>query len=419
MKNKKDTTYCSFCGRPASEAALLVSGQEAQICDACIVEAGSIVEQQLGFTPKTEEKKDKKEKSAFSKTSKSLLTPAEIKQHLDEYVIGQDEAKKVLSVAVYNHYKRINSKVNDNGVELEKSNILLVGETGTGKTLLARTLAKVLDVPFCIADATVFTEAGYVGEDVESTISRLLQAADYNVEAAQRGIIYIDEIDKISRKGDNPSITRDVSGEGVQQGLLKLLEGTVANIPPQGGRKHPEQKFLQVDTSNILFICGGAFEGIQSIISRRIDTQAIGFKSKGDEAENDQNNLLKYVAPADLKSYGLIPEIIGRLPVLTFLNPLDKPALKRILLEPKNALVKQYEKLFEIEGANLIFEPEVIDYIVDKAYDYKVGARGLRSICEAIMLDWMYDAPSKKLKEITVDLEYAKAKLEKLNLKAA
>ncbi|MDL5048306.1 ATP-dependent Clp protease ATP-binding subunit ClpX [Oscillatoria amoena NRMC-F 0135] len=285
MKNKKDTTYCSFCGRPASDAALLVSGQEAQICDACIVEAGSIVEQQLGFAPKSEEKKDKKEKSAFSKTSKSLLTPAEIKQHLDEYVIGQDEAKKVLSVAVYNHYKRINSKVNDNGVELEKSNILLVGETGTGKTLLARTLAKVLDVPFCIADATVFTEAGYVGEDVESTISRLLQAADYNVEAAQRGIIYIDEIDKISRKGDNPSITRDVSGEGVQQGLLKLLEGTVANIPPQGGRKHPEQKFLQVDTSNILFICGGAFEGIQSIISRRIDTQAIGFKSKGDEAE--------------------------------------------------------------------------------------------------------------------------------------
>lgn len=419
MKNKKDTTYCSFCGRPASEAALLVSGQEAQICDACIVEAGSIVEQQLGFTPKTEEKKDKKEKSAFSKTSKSLLTPAEIKQHLDEYVIGQDEAKKVLSVAVYNHYKRINSKVSDNGVELEKSNILLVGETGTGKTLLARTLAKILDVPFCIADATVFTEAGYVGEDVESTISRLLQAADYNVEAAQRGIIYIDEIDKISRKGDNPSITRDVSGEGVQQGLLKLLEGTVANIPPQGGRKHPEQKFLQVDTGNILFICGGAFEGIQSIISRRIDTQAIGFKSKGEEAESDQNNLLKYVAPADLKSYGLIPEIIGRLPVLTFLNPLDKPALKRILLEPKNALVKQYEKLFEIEGANLVFAPEVIDYIVDKAHDYKVGARGLRSICEAIMLDWMYDAPSKKLKEITVDLEYAKAKLEKLNLKAA
>ncbi len=419
LKNKKDTTYCSFCGRPASDAALLVSGQEAQICDACIVEAGSIVEQQLGFAPKSEEKKDKKEKSAFSKTAKSLLTPAEIKQHLDEYVIGQDEAKKVLSVAVYNHYKRINSKISDNGVELEKSNILLVGETGTGKTLLARTLAKVLDVPFCIADATVFTEAGYVGEDVESTISRLLQAADYNVEAAQRGIIYIDEIDKISRKGDNPSITRDVSGEGVQQGLLKLLEGTVANIPPQGGRKHPEQKFLQVDTSNILFICGGAFEGIQSIISRRIDTQAIGFKSKGDEAENDQNNLLKYVAPADLKSYGLIPEIIGRLPVLTFLNPLDKPALKRILLEPKNALVKQYEKLFEIEGASLIFEPEVIDYIVDKAYDYKVGARGLRSICEAIMLDWMYDAPSKKLKEITVNLEYAKAKLEKLNLKAA
>jgi ATP-dependent Clp protease ATP-binding subunit ClpX len=419
LKTKKDTTYCSFCGRPASEAALLVSGQDAQICDTCVVEAGSIVEQQLGFTPKGAEKKDKKDKSPFTKTAKSLLTPAEIKQHLDEYVIGQDEAKKVLSVAVYNHYKRINSKMSENGVELEKSNIMLVGETGTGKTLLARTLAKVLDVPFCIADATVFTEAGYVGEDVESTISRLLQAADYNVEAAQRGIIYIDEIDKISRKGDNPSITRDVSGEGVQQGLLKLLEGTVANVSPQGGRKHPEQKFLQVDTSNILFICGGAFEGIQSIIGRRIDTQAIGFKSKGENADNDQNNLLKYIAPADLRSYGLIPEIIGRLPVLSYLNPLDIDALKRILLEPKNALVKQYEKLFEIEGATLTFEPEVIDYIVERAHDYKVGARGLRSICEAIMLDWMYDAPSNKIKEIVVNLEYAKSKLEKLNLKAA
>lgn len=420
MKNKKEDTHCSFCGKPADQTALLVSGQEAQICDSCIVEAGSIVEQQLGYLPKGEGKKEKGDKKAFTTTAKSKLTPAEIKKHLDEYVIGQDEAKKVLSVAVYNHYKRINGKKNDDdGIELEKSNILLVGETGTGKTLLARTLAKVLDVPFCIADATVFTEAGYVGEDVESTISRLLQAADYNVEAAQRGIIYIDEIDKISRKGDNPSITRDVSGEGVQQGLLKLLEGTVANVSPQGGRKHPEQKFLQVDTSNILFICGGAFEGIQSIIGRRIDTQAIGFKSKLESADSDQNNLLKYIAPADLRSYGLIPEIIGRLPVLSFLNPLDRDALKRILLEPKNALIKQYTKLFDIEGVKLSFTPETIDYIVEKAHDYKVGARGLRSICEAIMLDWMYDAPSKKIKEVLVELDYAKATLEKLNLKAA
>lgn len=416
MKNK-ETTHCSFCGKPADQTALLVSGQEAQICDTCIVEASDIAEQQLGTLPATV-KKEKKGQS-FATTAKSKLTPAEIKKHLDEYVIGQDEAKKVLSVAVYNHYKRINGKPDDSGIELEKSNILLVGETGTGKTLLARTLAKVLDVPFCIADATVFTESGYVGEDVESTVSRLLQAADYNVEAAQRGIIYIDEIDKISRKGDNPSITRDVSGEGVQQGLLKLLEGTVANVSPQGGRKHPEQKFLQVDTSNILFICGGAFEGIDSIISRRIDTQAIGFKNIKNSGDGETTNLLQFVAPADLRSYGLIPEIIGRLPVLSHLNPLDKDALKRILLEPKNALVKQYTKLFELEGVKLTLKPEVVDYIVDKAHEYKVGARGLRSICEAIMLDWMYDAPSKKLKEVTVELPFAKAKLEKLNLKAA
>lgn len=417
MKNKENT-HCSFCGKPADQTALLVSGQEAQICDNCIVEAGDIAEQQLGILPK-EGKKSKKDKSNFDVTEKSKLTPAEIKKHLDEYVIGQNEAKKVLSVAVYNHYKRINGKQELDGIELEKSNILLVGETGTGKTLLARTLAKVLDVPFCIADATVFTESGYVGEDVESTISRLLQAADYNVDAAQRGIIYIDEIDKISRKGDNPSITRDVSGEGVQQGLLKLLEGTVANVSPQGGRKHPEQKFLQVDTRNILFICGGAFEGIDSIISRRIDTQAIGFKSLKTNEEGETPNLLQYVAPADLRSYGLIPEIIGRLPVLSHLNPLDKETLKRILLEPKNALIKQYTKLFEIENVKLDFKPEVIDYIVEKAHEYKVGARGLRSICEAIMLDWMYDAPSNKLTEVTVELEYAKNKLEKLNLKAA
>lgn len=418
MKNKENTTHCSFCGKPADQTALLVSGQEAQICDSCIVEAGDIAEQQLGVAPKGE-KKSKKSKANIDITEKSKLTPSEIKKHLDEYVIGQDEAKKVLSVAVYNHYKRINGKIDVDGIELEKSNILLVGETGTGKTLLARTLAKVLDVPFCIADATVFTESGYVGEDVESTISRLLQAADYNVDAAQRGIIYIDEIDKISRKGDNPSITRDVSGEGVQQGLLKLLEGTVANVSPQGGRKHPEQKFLQVDTRNILFICGGAFEGIDSIISRRIDTQAIGFKSLKTNDEGETPNLLQYIAPSDLRSYGLIPEIIGRLPVLSHLNPLDKDTLKRILLEPKNALIKQYTKLFDIEDVKLDFKPEVIDYIVEKAFEYKVGARGLRSICEAIMLDWMYDAPSKKLTEVMVELDYAKNKLEKLNLKAA
>ncbi len=417
MKNKENT-HCSFCGKPATETALLVSGQDAQICDSCIIEAGNIAEQQMGASPTTG-KKNKKGKPSFIASSKGKLTPAEIKKHLDDYVIGQDDAKKVLSVGVYNHYKRIAGKPTTDGVELEKSNILLVGETGTGKTLLARTLAKVLDVPFCIADATVFTESGYVGEDVESTISRLLQAADYNVEAAQRGIIYIDEIDKISRKGDNPSITRDVSGEGVQQGLLKLLEGTVANVSPQGGRKHPEQSFLQVDTSNILFICGGAFEGIDSIISRRIDTQAIGFKSLKTDEDGETINLLQYIAPADLRSYGLIPEIIGRLPVLAHLNPLDKETLKRILLEPKNALIKQYTKLFDIEGVKLNFKPEVIDYIVEKAHEYKVGARGLRSICEAIMLDWMFDAPSNKLKEVTVELAYAKNKLEKLNLKAA
>ncbi len=387
--------------------------QDGKICDNCVTEAEKIIEQQLGKT--TTGKKKRQEEKPFQA---KLLKPAEIKKHLDEYVIGQDEAKKILSVAVYNHYKRISHTSKQGEVELEKSNILLVGETGTGKTLLARTLARVLDVPFCIADATVFTEAGYVGEDVESVISRLLQAADYNVEATQRGIIYIDEIDKIARKGDNPSITRDVSGEGVQQGLLKILEGTTANIAPQGGRKHPDQKYVAVDTSNILFICGGAFEGIDKIIASRIRKQSIGFTAEGNNTS--ETELLKHVAPADLKNFGLIPEIIGRLPVLTHLNPLDKDTLKRILQEPKNALIKQYIKLFELENITLNVDDDVIDFIVDRAFAYKLGARGLRSICETIMLDHMYDAPSTAGHgEVRITLEYAQSKLEKLKQLAA
>lgn len=413
--SKKEENHCAFCGRHANEVTLLISGLEAQICDQCATQSAQIVEKELEHAVKHKPKSNIK-----SPVSKSLPKPSEMKAFLDEYIIGQDEAKKVLSVAVYNHYKRISQKKkDDDDVELEKSNILLAGETGTGKTLLARTLAKILDVPFCIADATVFTEAGYVGEDIESTISRLLQAADYDVEATQRGIIYIDEIDKIARKGDNPSITRDVSGEGVQQGLLKLLEGTVANIPPQGGRKHPEQKFIQVDTSNILFICGGAFEGIDKIIERRIATQSIGFKKKGDKQAMESHNMLRFIAPADLKSFGLIPEIIGRLPVITYLNTLDQNALKRILTEPKNALLKQYKKLFAMEGMQLDVAPEVIDLIVEKAFEFKLGARGLRSICEAVLLDMMYEAPGKKTKELTLGLEYAKEKLQELALRAA
>ncbi|MCC6683446.1 MAG: ATP-dependent Clp protease ATP-binding subunit ClpX [Bacteroidia bacterium] len=406
MKGKEDK--CSFCGRNKTETEFLIAGLNAYICDSCVNQAFRIVNEELG---------NQKEKN--NKLNFKLLKPSEIKAHLDEYVIGQHEAKRVLSVAVYNHFKRLKHKLLSENVELEKSNILLVGETGTGKTLLAKTLAKVLQVPFCIADATVLTEAGYVGEDVESILSRLLQAADYDVASAERGIVYIDEIDKISRKSDNPSITRDVSGEGVQQALLKILEGTVANVPPQGGRKHPEQKMVQINTENILFICGGAFEGIDKIIARRIQTQAIGFKNTDDKPGDDQN-LLQYISPSDVRSYGLIPEIIGRLPILTHLNPLDKDALKQILLEPKNALVKQYEKLFEMEGVKLQIDDNVVDFIVEKAQEYKLGARGLRSIMEAIMLDYMYDLPGKKdnAKTIVIDLAYTKECFEKIKFKA-
>jgi ATP-dependent Clp protease ATP-binding subunit ClpX len=401
---------CSFCGRPNSQVSLLVSGIDAHICDECIERGHSIV---------SEEKDHRKATTPFEI---ELLKPKDIKEHLDAYVIGQDDAKKVLSVAVYNHYKRLlHLKKGDNkGVELEKSNILMVGETGTGKTLMAKTLAKILNVPFCIADATVLTEAGYVGEDVESIITRLLQSADYDVDSAERGIVYIDEMDKISRKSDNPSITRDVSGEGVQQGLLKLLEGTVTNVPPQGGRKHPDQKYIQVNTANILFICGGAFEGIDRIIERRITKSSIGFKNETEQrilSKKDQ--MLQHISPFDLRSYGLIPEIIGRLPVLTYLNSLDVETLKLILTQPKNALVKQYARLFELEDKKLVITEDVLDYIVDKAMEFKLGARGLRTMCEAILLDHMYKAPSSDEKEVYVDLETAKQVLDKFQLKAA
>lgn len=410
MRSKNKQNYrCSFCGRDKSEALILIAGIDGHICEVCVEQAGEIIEEEL-YGGKKKEEEPKKD---FFLPDR--LTPKDIKKHLDEYVIGQEEAKKFLSVAVYNHYKRLRQPKHD-GIEIEKSNILTVGRTGTGKTLLAKTIAKYLNVPFAIVDATVFTEAGYVGEDVESILSRLLQVCDYNVEAAERGIVYVDEIDKISRKSDNPSITRDVSGEGVQQAMLKMLEGTDVNVPPQGGRKHPEQKLVKINTENILFICGGAFDGIEKIIARRVNTQVIGFKN--DDIEKiEKDNLLQYINHQDLKSFGLIPELIGRLPVLTYLQPLDVDALKRILTEPKNSLVRQYEKLFDLEGIKLSFTDDALEYIAEKALEFNLGARGLRSICEAIMTDAMFELPSEReVSSFLITKDYAEEKLSKSKL---
>lgn len=401
----KAVDTCSFCGRSGRDVKLLINGINGAICNDCATQAYEIVKEQFG-----------KKKSTLDIDRNELPKPEEIKAFLDQYVIGQDAAKRYLSVSVYNHYKRLLQEETNDDVEIEKSNIIMVGSTGTGKTLLARTIAKLLHVPFAIVDATVLTQAGYVGEDIESILTRLLQAADYDVDSAERGIVFIDEIDKIARKGDNPSITRDVSGEGVQQGLLKLLEGSVVNVPPQGGRKHPEQKMIPVNTKNILFICGGAFDGIEKKIAQRLNTRVVGYAASKDTAQVDRSNMLKYITPTDLKSFGLIPEIIGRLPLLTYLNPLDRKALRNILTEPKNSIIKQYVKLFAMDGIQLSFDEDVYEFIVDKALEFKLGARGLRSIVEAIVMDAMFTMPSEDKKELRVTLEYAKEEFNKTDV---
>ena len=406
-RRKSNKRYCSFCGRSEDEVGFLITGLNGNICDSCAEQAHEIVNEALHSHGNVAD--------GLDLGLADLPKPKDIKAFLDQYVIGQDDAKRYLSVAVYNHYKRLLQTQTKDDVEIEKSNIIMVGSTGTGKTLLARTIAKLLHVPFTIVDATVLTQAGYVGEDIESILSRLLQVADYDVAKAERGIVFIDEIDKIARKGVNTSITRDVSGEGVQQGLLKLLEGSVVNVPPQGGRKHPEQKFIQVNTKNILFICGGAFDGIERKIAQRMNTNVVGYGAAKETTKIDRSNLMQYIVPQDLKSFGLIPEIIGRLPILTYLNPLDRTALRNILTEPKNSIVKQYIKLFEMDGVKLEFQPEVLDYIVDKAVEYKLGARGLRSIVETIIMDAMYDVPSENIDHFVVTLDYARKQMEKVN----